>query len=139
MKPLSILHVEDDDAASLLVQVALQEVFPEVKYQRVSDVDKAFQLLWAIAEEPCGLLPKIILLDLNLPKKSGFEMLKAVRESPHFAQMCVVVLTSSTAASDRKMAMERGATKYVVKPSTFEGYLTVLRDVIQLAQDGDFR
>lgn len=137
MTQLSILHVEDDDGASLLVQVALEEAFAEVKYRRLTDVDNALQLLSANAAESNASLPRLVLLDLNLPAKSGFEMLKAVRKSPLLAQLCVVVFTSSAAPGDCKIALELGASAYVVKPSTFEGYLEALHDVVKLAADGD--
>lgn len=139
MTDLSILHVEDDDAASLLVRVALEEGFPTVGYQRVSSVDGALQLLSANGEEPDVSLPKVVLLDLNLPRKSGFEMLRAIREWPRLAPLRVVVFTSSAASVDRKIALELGATAYLVKPSSFEGYLKALEEVIQLAADENVR
>ena len=133
MEQLSILHVEDDDAASLLVQLTLQEAFPEVKHHRVSDIDNALRLLSANVEEPGISPPGLILLDLNLPRKSGFEMLKAVRESSSLGELCVVVFTSSATPADRKRALELGATAYVTKPSTFEDYLAAMHKIVKLA------
>ena len=134
MRQLSILHVEDDDAAALLVQVALQEALPDVRYRRASDVDNALTLLSANTKDPAISAPGLILLDLNLRRKSGFEMLKALRESPHLARLCVVVFTSSAAAADRKIALELGASAYLTKPSIFDDYVIAMHEIVKFAE-----
>lgn len=83
------------------------------------------------------LLPQLILLDLNLPRKTGFEMLRALRDSAQLAQICVVVFTASAAAADRKMAMGLGASAYVIKPSAFDDYMAALRGAITLAKNSE--
>jgi two-component system, chemotaxis family, response regulator Rcp1 len=134
VRQLSILHVEDDDAAALLVQVALQEALPDVRYRRASDVDNALTLLSANTKDPAISAPGLILLDLNLRRKSGFEMLKALRESPHLARLCVVVFTSSAAAADRKIALELGASAYLTKPSIFDDYVIAMHEIVKFAE-----
>ena len=137
MREFSILHVDDDDAAALLMRVALQEISPHVHYDRLGDVDKALHLLAASVEQPGLSLPQLILLDLNLPRKSGFEMFRAIRESPPLAHICVVVFTSSVASGDRNRALALGASSYVIKPAAFEDFLAVLRDAIKLAEHAE--
>lgn len=128
----SILHVEDDEAAALLVQLALKETWPEIQSHRVNDVDTALNFL--VNPDP-HVPPNLIILDLNLPRKSGFELLKLVRGSLSLSHVPVVVLTSSAALADYKKAMGLGAAAYIVKPSTYEGFLAALRDIIKFIED----
>jgi CheY-like chemotaxis protein len=132
----SILYVEDDDAAALLVQIALEEFDASVQCYRVSDVDHALEFL-STAD---GVLPpSLILLDLNLPRKSGFEVLATVRQSKSFDDIPVVVFTSSAALTDKNKSLALGAKAYIRKPSTFDEYLSALRDVIKMIPEEQTR
>ena len=72
-------------------------------------------------------LPALLLLDLKMPKKDGFEVLAWLRQQPHLATLRVIVLTSSEATSDLKLAYELGANSFLPKP-------TESQDMIELAQ-----
>ena len=63
-------------------------------------------------------LPDLILLDINMPKKSGFEVLESIRQQPRFKSLPVLMFTSSSRAEDFQTALKLGADDCVVKPST---------------------
>lgn len=125
--------MEDDEGSALLVQVALGELGADIAYQRVNDVDQALQFLSA-SSNGNGTKPKpdLILLDLNLPGTSGFEILSAVRAAPLWRNTAVVIFTSSSAPRDMETASALHATKYMLKPSTFEGYLDTIGDLLEV-------
>ena len=134
-----ILHIEDDEGSALLVQVALSEVGANVRYRRVHDARQALAYLDAAMKvESTTPKPDLILLDLNLPGNSGFEVLSAVRAAPFWAPTPVVVFTSSAARHDMETASALNATKYILKPSTFEGYLAMIKTLLGLlSPDGE--
>lgn len=86
-------------------------------------------LEWIDRWEKGESLPAVILLDLKLPKVSGLEVLKQLKEHPTFATIPVVVLTSSSEARDIQEAYQLGANSYIVKPVAFEKFLDVAKKI----------
>jgi two-component system response regulator len=76
-----------------------------------------------------ALRPRVILLDLKLPKIDGLEVLRSVKADPRTRSIPVVVVTSSNQDSDIDRAYERGANSYVVKPVDFDAFMTTMRDI----------
>lgn len=74
-------------------------------------------------------LPDLILLDLKMPGIDGFEVLRRVKATPIIKRIPVIILTSSHEEGDRAMSYDIGANSYLVKPVSFEGFLTVIRKV----------
>lgn len=74
-------------------------------------------------------MPALIMLDIKLPKLSGFEVLRRLRADPRYARTPIVVLTSSRQDPDIEEAYENGATSYIVKPIDFEQLTTVIRQI----------
>lgn len=75
------------------------------------------------------LLPLVILLDLQLPKVHGLEVLKSIKQLPAFQKIPVVILTSSAEDVDIKRAYELGANSYIVKPVDFESFMDVATQI----------
>lgn len=73
--------------------------------------------------------PVLVLLDLKLPKISGTEVLKIMRENDIFSKVPIVVLTSSSEAGDVKLAYELGANSYIVKPVDFDKFVEVAKNI----------
>jgi len=74
-------------------------------------------------------VPVVILLDLNLPKVNGLEVLEAIKKHPDFKTIPVVVLTTSSESRDVKASYQSGANSYIVKPVDFEKFMEVARQI----------
>ncbi len=80
-------------------------------------------------EAPEGIRPRLVLLDLKLPRFSGLDVLRRLREHPATRTLPVVVMTSSALDSDVTASYELGANGYVVKPVDFEGFADAIRQI----------
>ena len=74
-------------------------------------------------------VPVVILLDLNLPKVNGLEVLEAIKKHPDFKTIPVVVLTTSSESSDVKKSYQLGANSYIVKPVDFDKFIEVATQI----------
>jgi CheY-like chemotaxis protein len=119
-----ILLVEDNPADVVLIYDALTNQGLKAQLFVAKDGAEAIKLLDQIDDSvfPC---PELVILDINLPKVPGFEVLSRIRASPRCANIPVAVFTSSDAPSDRQEAARRGATAYLVKPTSLEEFLLV--------------
>ena len=106
-----ILLVEDNAADAILLQEALRAAEVASPVDHVTDGEQALEHLRA-AEAPPGL----VLLDLNLPRKDGREVLAEVKTDPALREIPVIILTTSSAPSDVRLAYERGANAFMRKP-----------------------
>ena len=77
-------------------------------------------------------MPGLLILDLKMPRKSGFDVLSWLSTGPGFAQLPVVVLTSSSAEADMRRAREMGAREYFVKPNDSAGYAAIVQRIYDL-------
>lgn len=127
MEKLTALYVEDDDSTFFLVQTALTETQLPVTLTRAADGDEALALLHktTVSRER----PDVILLDLNLPRVSGFEVLEGIRDRRDLAKIPVYVLSTSAVVRDRERALELGARDFHTKPSSFDGLMTLLQSI----------
>jgi CheY-like chemotaxis protein len=115
-----ILLAEDNPADVYLICEALKEHAVKCPVQTVGDGKEVLAL---IDSQDSGWRPELIILDLNLPRHDGIELLRKLRSTEGLNQVPVVVLTSSDSPSDRATATELGATRYLSKPSNLEQFL----------------
>jgi CheY-like chemotaxis protein len=113
----NVLLVEDNPADINLVEEALEEARLDCSLHIMRDGVRAFEFLEQLDAEPDRPAPDVVLLDLNLPKISGEEVLKRVRTSPKCEGVKVLIISSSDAPADRERVMKLGATDYFRKPS----------------------
>ena len=114
-----ILLVEDEANDTLLLKIAFEEVGIALPLQAVADGQLAIDYLSGVggfADRKQFPMPCLVLLDLKLPRKSGFEVLKWIREQPALRRIVVIVLTSAEYEQDVAKAYDLGANSYVVKP-----------------------
>ena len=83
-------------------------------------------------------LPIVMVLDLNMPKKSGFDVLAWVRGQPVLKRLTIVILTASMRIEDVEYAFDLGATSYLVKPGTLEALVTMVRCLCDWIQINHF-
>src|SRR5678809_636802 len=116
----AILYVEDEADDIFFLELALETAgFPHTLHS-VADGEQALEYLSGLgpyADRALHPLPDLILLDINMPKRSGLEMLEWIRQQPRFKSLPVVILTSSSSSEDKEKARELGADDYLIKPS----------------------
>ncbi|HXB74111.1 MAG TPA: response regulator [Candidatus Acidoferrales bacterium] len=120
-----ILLAEDNSADVYLIREALKEHGVECPVRLASDGKDVLQMISAEAP-PCEAPDfGLIILDLNLPRHDGIEILERLRENESLAHVPVVVLTSSDSPRDRLIATQLGAARFLRKPSNLEQFLSL--------------
>lgn len=122
------LLVEDDDDHATLVERALRENRVMNSLHRARDGEEAMQYLKG-SDGKDSPRPDVILLDLNLPRKSGHEVLVEVKNDPSLRTIPIVVLTTSQAEADRERAYNSHANSYLVKPLDFSCFRELIHDL----------
>lgn len=126
-KPIDILLVEDNPGDVRLTQEAFKEGKLRVNLHVVMDGVEAMAFLrreGKYTDAPC---PDLILLDLNLPKKDGREVLKVIKEEENLRSIPVVILTTSTAEEDVLRTYDLHANCYITKPVDMDQFLDVVK------------
>jgi len=128
-----ILLVEDDRDEVFLIQRAFQKADMKNPLQVLRDGEEAIDYLsrfGALAGEPShSPEPALMLLDLKMPRKTGFEVLAWLRQQPNLKRMIVIVLTSSNQPVDINHAYDLRANSYLVKPADFAQLIEMLKNV----------
>lgn len=119
---LTILHVEDNPAHAELVSRGLEALQIDLDLILFKDGMEIINHIHDITKP----LPQMILLDLNLPKVKGLEVLKQIRESERHHATPVIILSTSEAKSDIERAYEKKANSYLVKPLDFDNFQTMI-------------
>ena len=117
-----ILAVEDSDSDAYLLQRILNESPGPKEVVRARDGEQAISLILELAQSGNDGLPDLIVIDLNMPRVDGFEVLEHLLAQRAFQAVPIIVVTSSQQEADRQMAIARGADAYFVKPSEFSRY-----------------
>jgi two-component system response regulator len=122
-----VLLVEDNPGDIRLTQEALKESKMEILLDVVTDGEQAIEFLFKKNKYANALRPHIILLDLNLPKRNGIEVLKEVKNNESLKKIPVIVLTTSDADHDILKAYSTHANCYILKPVDFDEFSKVIR------------
>ncbi len=128
MKSLRILLVEDSPSDVRLIREALKQTPVRVDITVARDGVEAMDYLHA-AEDGTVDRPDLVLLDLNLPRKNGREVLAEVKGSPTLKQIPVLVMTSSRSDEDVSIAYALNANCYITKPGDLGEYVHVVRAI----------
>jgi CheY-like chemotaxis protein len=131
-KVLNILLVEDDPDHAELVIRCFQDHRVANRISHVSQGTDALDYLFrkgAYADPRTSPRPHVVLLDLNLPRIDGLEVLRRIRASPSIATLPVVILTTSRAEQDVARAYGQHANSYLVKPVDFENFTRMMEDL----------
>jgi CheY-like chemotaxis protein len=122
---MSILLAEDNPADVYLLREALsaQETGSQVDLIVVTDGEQAIDYVRRRGQFSEARRPDLIVLDLNLPKSEGSDVLRCIREQPDLTSIPVVVLTSSDSPKDRQAVEQLGANGYITKPSDLDAFL----------------
>lgn len=122
-----ILLIEDNPGDIRLTQEALKESQTEIHLDVVSDGEQALDFLMKRNKYVTATRPHIILLDLNLPRKNGIEVLKEVKVNDSLKRIPIIVLTTSDADHDISKAYNLHANCYILKPVDFDDFAKVIK------------
>ena len=128
-QPIEILLVEDNPGDVELTREALETAKVANRLHVVDDGAEAVDFLFRRGKFANAPRPDIILLDLNLPKKDGRQVLSEIKAEPNLAQIPVVVLTTSQAEEDILRAYQLHANCYVTKPVDFNQFLHIVSTI----------
>ncbi|MFN3529037.1 MAG: response regulator [Bacteroidia bacterium] len=128
MTPIRILLVEDNEGDILLTTEALEEAKILNEVTVVRDGELAIELLQNALLKP-ATLPDLILLDVNLPKKNGHEVLMSIKNNPKLCHIPVIMLTTSSSPADIKAAYEEHVNCYIVKPVEAESFIKMTASI----------
>ncbi|RAW00282.1 response regulator [Pseudochryseolinea flava] len=126
---LNILLIEDDQDDIDLMQDALNDNSVDCSIMVIKQGDKAIPYL-----ESCKKFPDVILLDLNLPKIHGREILDSIKSSHSFKDIPVVILTTSSSKEDIESCLKAGANSFITKPYTVDGFKETVSAIIEVAE-----
>jgi two-component system response regulator len=126
---ISVLLVDDDPGDVLLVREAFEDHKIGNTLSVVSDGVEALEYVRREGSHASAARPDLILLDLNLPRKGGIEVLEAIKSDPALATIVVVVLTTSEAEEDIVRAYKLHANAYITKPVDFEQFTKIVHQI----------
>jgi CheY-like chemotaxis protein len=130
--PLQILLVEDSLADRCMIRQLLREYDRNHQLSEVEDGEEALDYLKRHGKFAGAARPDLILLDLNLPRLGGLQVLDELKRDDRFRLIPVIVLTSSQSPKDIEAAYQAGANLYLRKPPDLEGIERLLRDIAQI-------
>ena len=128
---VEVLLVEDNPGDVRLTREALSEAHREVSLNVVNDGLDALRYLRREPPYASAPRPNLILLDLNLPKKDGREVLEEIKTDAELKEIPVVVMTTSDAQADIRRAYGLHANCYVTKPADFDAFVTLVKSIEQ--------
>ncbi|HKS99721.1 MAG TPA: response regulator [Rugosimonospora sp.] len=129
MEPITVLMVEDDPDDVYLTEDALRTTRLRMNLHVVNDGVEAMQFLRREDGYAGSPRPDLVLLDLNLPRMDGREVLSAIRSDPAFTGLPVVVLTTSKAEQDVMSSYQQHANCYISKPVDIEQFRAVVASI----------
>ena len=127
--PIHVLLVEDSVGDVRLTREAFKDAKVHINLHVVGDGVEAMSFLQREGAYSDVPRPDLILLDLNLPKKDGREVLKSIKESPTLSTIPVVILTTSASEADILRSYQLHANCYITKPVGLDGFLEVVRSI----------
>jgi CheY-like chemotaxis protein len=128
-----IILVEDAEPDVLLVREALEQSGLKFELRVFEDGEQGVDFVETVDRDETVARPHLFLLDLNLPKKTGGQILERVRQSPRCGRIPVVILTSSDSHRDKAQAADLNATGYFRKPSRLDEFMKLgpyVRDLL---------
>lgn len=129
MKPIHILLVEDNEGDILLTIDAFEEGRISNKISVVRDGNEAIDFLTQSGKYTNRELPDLILLDINLPKKNGHEVLSFIKSTESLKHIPVIILTTSSSESDIEKAYKNFVSCYITKPIEVNDFLNAISKI----------
>jgi two-component system, chemotaxis family, response regulator Rcp1 len=129
VRPVDILLVEDNPGDTRLIQEALRDGKILNQLSTVADGQAAMDFLHKQGRYAQARRPELILLDLNLPRKDGREVLREVKTDPNLRSIPIVIITSSPVEEDILKSYNAHANCYITKPLDLHKFITVVKSI----------
>lgn len=129
MKPIHILLVEDNEGDIFMTQEAFEDFKIKNKISVVRDGQEALDFLLKVSDFKNAESPDLIILDINLPKKSGHEVLKSIKENPKTQQIPVIMLSTSSSEKDITLSYQNRANCFITKPIEAEEFMKAITSI----------
>jgi CheY-like chemotaxis protein len=120
-----IVVAEDNEPDVFLIRESLDQAALHYQLQVIDDGDEVLRFVDRLEADESAPLPDVILLDLNLPKRSGNEILVYLRKGRRCTTVPVIVMSSSDSAEDQALALASGASAYFSKPAYLEQFMEI--------------
>ena len=130
---LNILLADDDKDDCLLFEEALEELALNTTLVTMHEGEQLMRHLETVSAN----LPHVLFLDLNMPRKNGFECLTEIKKHPTLEKLPVIIFSTSYDPEKANMLYNTGANYYICKPSDFEDLKKVIRNAIMLVNQND--
>jgi CheY-like chemotaxis protein len=130
--PVTLLHIDDDPNDTELFRAAARKAGVQFSIQNVADGEHAMAYLsgrGVYSNRRLYPLPSLVLLDLKMPRATGFDVLKWIRSHPEVGDLPVVVFSGSELQDDIQQAFAGGADSYLVKPIGFNALIALVKDM----------
>ncbi len=127
IEPIEILLVEDNEDDIILIEEAFAGARMMNVINNVRDGEAALAYLRQEGPYKNAVRPGLILLDINMPKKNGFEVLEAIKANPQLQPLPVIILTTSEREEDVVRSYVYGACSYIRKPVSLERFIDVVK------------
>ncbi|MEU5693309.1 response regulator [Actinosynnema sp. NPDC020468] len=129
VETVDVLLVEDDDGDALMIEEIFEQHRIPNRLHRVHDGVEAMEFLRRSGNHSDAPRPALVLLDLNMPRMNGHEVLDAVKRDQDLKRIPVVVLTTSNADEDVVRSYDSMANAYVAKPADYDGFGTTVHTI----------
>jgi CheY-like chemotaxis protein len=126
---IKILLVEDNPDHVILTKAALEENNMANEIYVAKDGQEALDFMYNRGEYSDAPRPGLILLDLKLPKVSGFEVLKQLKNDPQFKSIPIIILTTSAEKEEIAQGYAEGANSYITKPIKFDEFVSKIKNI----------
>jgi len=127
---LHILLADDDEDDRELFEEAFATIIPGIRFTHAVGGDELIQML-----QSSPILPDLVIMDLNMPKKTGLECLEEIRSYPQFRNLPVMVYSTTANQEHVEKAYLKGANMYLQKPNNFQAIRTMIEIILSLQPD----
>ncbi|GAC1438200.1 MAG: response regulator [Sediminibacterium sp.] len=129
MKPINVLLVEDNEGDILLTKEAFEDARVSINLHIARDGKEAIDFLHKEGKYSDMDLPDLLLLDVNLPKKNGHEVLKLIKGNENLKHIPVIMLTTSSDEKDINLSYQNYVNCYITKPADIDNFLDVVSKI----------
>ena len=123
--PTPVWVVDDDPDDQLLMQEAFKNINPSMLVLVLPDGESLLERLVT-----ADVLPRLILLDLNMPRLTGFDVLQQLRKDPQWDLLPIYLLSTSASLNDKQFALRLGAKGFLTKPGSYSELVALLRHLV---------